>query len=91
VKGKADIDVCFVTELKDIPSKKKKKKKDEIPEEPSQEEETPEEKKQNEKFHQQSFRKTFINHISNTIKKSKNKLYFIFHRFHGGSFSSFEC
>jgi hypothetical protein len=80
VKGKADIDVCFVTELKDIPSKKKKKKKDEIPEEPSQEEETPEEKKQNEKFHQQSFRKTFINHISNTIKKSKNKLYFNFHK-----------
>jgi hypothetical protein len=75
VKGKADIDVCFVTEMKELPSKKKKKKKEEIPEEEPQEEETPEEKKQNEKFHQQAFRKTFIHHISNTIKKSKKELY----------------
>eukprot|EP01080_Neovahlkampfia_damariscottae_P007745 gene7745-12215_t len=73
VKGKADIDVCFVIEMKDIQhghGKLKNKKKLKKKEEEEQEIVGDEEIKNNEKYIQQSFRKTFINHISGTIKKN---------------------
>ena len=110
VKGKADIDVCFVSEMKEIPIKSKNKKKKEknskikISSSPPSslsidgggggggggivtggtdedidtliiDENEIENKKLNEKYLQQSFRKTFINHIAGTIKKSKIIIY----------------